>query len=58
MCVGMVAMKRQLQNRYAAPDEDVDLHVRHGVDLGGVGSPTQHGVTQHGGLSHSANCKA
>ena len=46
------------KNRYTAPTEDANLHVPHGVDLGGSGSPSQLGVTQWDGLSHSANCKA
>ena len=35
-------MKRRLQNRYTALNEDVDLHVPQGVDLGAGGSSSQH----------------
>ena len=30
----MVAMKRRLQNRYTAQNDDVDLHTPQRVDLG------------------------
>ena len=42
----LVYNKRQLQNRYAAPNVDVNQYAPQGVDLGGGGSSLQHGVTQ------------
>ena len=50
----MVSMKRRLQNRYTAQNDDADLYAPNIVDLVGGRSSSQNGVE---GVSDSANYK-